>query len=403
MIKLIRADAKFRQSIDTHFVRPKRDVGRVLLVRPPMPAANDSVYRAGRVGTAFDYLFRLVLRRWNPGAAVIESPWIAEHSRVQRELKLDEIYDEFAREEIRQGLLTAYRWRESESGLDCKSINSMTSNPGNPWLSKIPNPHPQATMPVAGLRIHDKWLGQCLREKMSFEEIVEALFLALGDHRKTILEYREAITGARFYGERFVRSGKIHKHLPGVLLKISNLDTLHRISRTNFLPPNPAPYFTEPIPQREVDDLLELYKAIPRDLFVGDRVFLNPELSLLNRDIKPAPSKLVGGGVKADADAIIDDLLLEVKTSKTKITQHLPLQDFCQLMGYFALTSLWGNHQIKRLGIYYARFGYLFEFPIPRALPNKGGRSAFIEWFRKYVKIDKRRVPKYRVPKLDLR
>jgi len=256
-------------------------------------------------------------------------------------------------------------------------------------------------MPVAGLRIHDKWLGQCLRKKMTIEEIVETLYLSLGDHREKILEYREAVAGARYYGERFVRSGKIHKRLPGVLLKISNLDTLYRKFRANFLPPNSDLYFTEPIPQQEVDDLLELYKAIPRDLFVGDRVFLNPELSLLNRDIKPAPRNLVGGGVKADADVIIDDLLLEVKTSKTKITPYLPLQDFCQLMGYFALTSLRGKHQIKRLGIYYARFGHLFEFPIPRALPNKGGRAAFIEWFRKYAKIDKRRVPEYRAPKLD--
>lgn len=281
------------------------------------------------------------------------------------------------------------------------SINFGHSNPEDPWLSKILNLHPQAATVVAGLRIYDKWLSQCLCEKMSFEEIVDTLYLSIGKHREMILDYREAVAGARYYGERFVRSGKMHKRLAGYLLKMSSLDSLYRTSRANFLPPDADQYFSESIPQQEMDDLLSLYKSIPRDLFIGDSIFLNPDLSLLNREIRPAPRKLVGGGVKADADAIVDDLLVEIKTSKEKMTPSLPLEDFCQLMGYFALTSLGRRHEIKRLGIYYARFGYLFEFPIPRALPKKGGRVAFIEWFRKYVKIDKRRVPKYRVPKLD--
>lgn len=281
------------------------------------------------------------------------------------------------------------------------SINSVQSNPEDPWLGRIEKPPPWAATFVADLSIHDKWLGQCLRKKMSFEEIVDTLYLSIGKHREMILDYREAVAGARYYGERFVRSGKIHKRLAGYLLKMSSLDSLYRTSRANFLPPDADQYFSESIPQQEMDDLLSLYKSIPRNLFIGDSIFLNPDLSLLNRDIRPAPRKLVGGGVKADADAIVDDLLVEVKTSKEKITPSLPLQDFCQLIGYFALTHLGHRHEIKRLGIYYARFGYLFEFPIPRMLPNRGGRAAFIEWFRKHVKIDKRRVPKYRAPKPD--
>lgn len=75
LVELTRADAKLRQRIDTNFARPKRDVSRALLVKPPLSSAvKDSVYRAGRVGAAFDYLFRLVLRHRNPGAAIFESP-----------------------------------------------------------------------------------------------------------------------------------------------------------------------------------------------------------------------------------------------------------------------------------------------------------------------------------------
>ena len=183
--------------------------------------------------------------------------------------------------------------------------------------------------------------------------------------------------------------------LAHLLLKISNLNVLHRTMRANFLPPAADAIFVEPIPQREIDDLLALYRAIPDDLFRGESVWLNPDLSILNEDIRPELRKLVAGGVKADADLIVDDLLIDIKTSRDRMTRLLPLQDFCQLMGYFALTSLEGRHRIGRLGIYYARYGYLFEFPIPRARAGSGGRSAFLEWFRKQMAIDKRRVSKH--------
>ena len=137
---------------------------------------------------------------------------------------------------------------------------------------------------------------------------------------------------------------------------------------------------------------------IPEDLFRGERIWLNPDLSILNRDIRPAPRRFVGGGVKADADLIVDDLLIDIKTSRERMTPMLPLQDFCQLMGYFALTELAGMHRVRRLGIYYARYGYQFEFPIPRARSGSGGRPACLEWFRKQMKIDKRRVPKFKSP-----
>ena len=161
--------------------------------------------------------------------------------------------------------------------------------------------------------------------------------------------------------------------------------------RANFLPPGADSIFVDPIPQSEIDDLLALYRAIPDELFRGESVWLNPDLSVLNRDIRPEPRKLVAGGVKADADLIVDDLLIDIKTSRERMTPLLPLQDFCQLMGYFALTSLEGTHRIRRLGIYHARYGYLFEFPVPRARAGPGGRSAFLEWFRNILLSRRRR------------
>ena len=206
-----------------------------------------------------------------------------------------------------------------------------------------------------------------------------------------------AVAGARYHGEKFVRTGLMASCLPEYLLRISNLDVLYRSSRANFYPPDPDPIFVEPIPQQEVDDLLQLYRAIPDQLFQGVRIFLNPDLSIPNDGTRLTPTRLAGG-VRADGDVIIDDMLLDVKTSAAKMTPKLPLREFSQLMGYFALTSLAGGHRIRRLGVYYARHAYLLEFAVPRVLPNLGGRPAFLEWFRKHLKVDRRVVPGRQLP-----
>ena len=386
LVKRIKSDAKLRKKIDATFARPRPDITRVRMVEP-LPLTG-SAYRPARVGTAFDYLLRLVLRHRNPDAAVVDGPWIAELPSVKDSLLLDSPYGDHTHDEIRGTLRDGYRWRKTDHGLDCMSIDSALSRPDNPWLRNMKDPNPRAALRTGGLNLQDKWMAKRLRENKSLAEIVEILFLSVGEQRERIREYREAIAGARYFGERYVRTGEMPALLPRYLLKMSSLDALYRTDDANFLPPNVDPYFSEPIPQPEVDDLIALYKAIPEHLFRGDRVFLNPNLSIQNRGVRRASRKLATGGVKADADLIINDLLIDLKTSDNNITPLLPLQDFCQLMGYFCLTSLAGEHKVRRLGIYYARFGYLFEFPIPRARPGMGGRTAFMKWFRKHMQID---------------
>ena len=403
LTNLIRTDKEFRHRVDTTFPRPERDSMKVLLVAPPKTSSTDAKPWSGRIGTAFDYLFRLVLRQRNPDAAIYEREWVAENPIITRKLIKDWSSGEQKRKEIRQSLEKSYVWRVSEQGLDCMSINSMVNRPEEPWLRTGSDPHPQEGLHTECFFIKDQWLANNLRDGLSFDDLVEILFDSIGRHCCRISEYREAIAGARYYGERFVRTGVMPHELPHLLLKVSNLDTLCRTHSANFLPPDPDRLFTEDIMQGEIDDLLALYRTIPTNLFLGDEVSLNPVVSILNRDCSPKPAKPWNGGIKADADVIIDDLLIDVKTSMKKITPTLPLQDFCQLMGYFALTALGGKHQIKRLGIYYARFGYLFEFPVPRALPSTGGRAAFVEWFRQHVRIALKRIPQYKVPKTTKR
>ena len=393
----IRSDARLRGTIDATFERPMRDASRTRLVDPP-PSRTGAVYRPDRVGTAFDYLFRLVLRNRNPAAAVFERPWVAENAPGDRYLHLDWAYGEETREKISAELHKWYLWEEFEDGLDCEPVHSRLSGEAGYWLRHTPDSDLKAGMPVEQLYITDTWLAARVREDLSFGEIVDALYESLGRYRRRISVYREAMAGARHLGERFVRTGEMSEALARCLLKISNLDGPHRTGHAIFLPPDADAGFVEPIPRCEIDDLIALYRAIPEVLFRGGRVWLNPDLSILNRDIEPASRKPVAGGVKADADVVVDDLLVDVKTTGKRMTRTLPLEDFCQLMGYFALAELAGTHRIRRLGVYYARYGYLLEFPIPRARRGSGGRGAFLEWFRKKMGIDRRRVPTFKPP-----
>ena len=395
----IRSDAKFRKKINATFARPRRDAGRSrLAVPPPSRSGRGVAYRPDRVGTAFDYLFRLVLRHRNPDAGVIERPWVAEKALEQGHLSLGWAYGDQTKETIAAELEKWYLWEEFDDGLDCLPYHSRLYPNRGYWLRDMKDSELKEGVVFDHLYIQDKWLAARLRENLSFEEIVDTLFDSLGQHRRRVSAYREAITGARHLGERFVRTGEMTGGLAHDLLKISNLDVLHRTMRANFQPPGADAIFVEPIPEQEIDDLLALYRAIPEDLFRGERIWLNPDLSILNRDISPPPRRIVRGGVKADADLIVDDLLVDIKTSRKGMTPTLPLQDFCQLMSYFALTELAGTHRVRKLGIYYAGYGYLYEFPIPRARSGSGGRPGYLEWFRKQMKIDKRRVPKFKSP-----
>ena len=102
----------------------------------------------------------------------------------------------------------------------------------------------------------------------------------------------------------------------------------HRTTRANFLAPSPDPIFTNPILERNVLDLLALYAAIADDAFSGHCVYLNRNARSSNRDIDLASRRLVRGGIRVDADFIVDDLLIDVKTSKTKTTPSCPWRIF---------------------------------------------------------------------------
>lgn len=127
----------------------------------------------------------------------------------------------------------------------------------------------------------------------------------------------------------------------------------------------------------DVDDLKSLMSIFDHSKFAfQDRLILNPTFG--------AGSIMVGG---ADADIIVDDMLIEIKVTKKYSLQRSYLN---QLIGYCLLARIGGINgnkslsPIHRIGIYYARHGELWSMD----LSEWGPENHYIEaekWFQELV------------------
>lgn len=106
---------------------------------------------------------------------------------------------------------------------------------------------------------------------------------------------------------------------------------------------------------------------------IDDKAFTTSAECILNPSFGAA-SALVGG---ADADLLIGDTLLEIKTVKDlAISPH-----FQQLMGYYCLSCIEGNFNIRNVGIYFARHGILWTIPVNKVV-DKATFPALLMWFK---------------------
>jgi hypothetical protein len=129
----------------------------------------------------------------------------------------------------------------------------------------------------------------------------------------------------------------------------------------------------------DVEDLrrkLGLARRLPSSPFVSSRVcVLNPSFD--------KASRLVGG---ADADVLIDDTLIDVKTTKRLL---FTAEMFRQLVGYYVLSKVGGiahgvrpKPQIRHLAVYFARFGVFASLPVERVV-TASNFPAFLHWFKR--------------------
>ena len=182
--------------------------------------------------------------------------------------------------------------------------------------------------------------------------------------RREILE--EAISGHK----RYLQNGKIDDRLLQSVLCLAKLDVLCRREVEDSF--HDALGKTD---AKDVQDLRRLISLVQPEMFKAKKVCaLNPVFG--------RASELVGG---ADCDLVIDDALIEIKTTK-----HFRVERsyFNQLVGYYVLSKIGGiegapkGHRINRLGVYFSRHRHLWLFDV-RTVVKERELSGFIRWFKK--------------------
>jgi hypothetical protein len=164
----------------------------------------------------------------------------------------------------------------------------------------------------------------------------------------------------------YLESGQMTDEVIRNALLLAQLDPIYR-----------AGYIDENIGRIDDNDVADLRELIS---LVNPQTFTAQEYCMLNPTFGEA-SRLVGG---ADADLIIDDMLVDVKTVKDlKLTRDY----FLQLMGYYVLYRIGGiDHaphslSISRVGIYYSRYAELYSFNISDVIDPET-LSPFMEWVK---------------------
>ncbi len=167
--------------------------------------------------------------------------------------------------------------------------------------------------------------------------------------RSLLKKAKEIISEAKANHAEYLASGHMTKNLIISSLQLAQLDFIYRAGQVSD---NLGHFYEE-----DIEELQKLMRVVPADLFRAS------QLCVLNPTFGHA-SLLVGG---ADADLLIDDTLIDIKT-----TIHLKISryEFNQLVGYYALYKIAGidgtdsDVEIKKAGIYFSRYGLLYTFKI---------------------------------------
>jgi hypothetical protein len=232
------------------------------------------------------------------------------------------------------------------------------------------------------LRFYIKWLNPSAIEGEWIAEHVQKGFL---EHKAMILpgptqeEYLKTrqlykiasrnVDEARAAYQRYLEDGEITDELIRCAVHLARIDP---IFRAWYVDPNMGV-----ADDGDVEDLRKLISLVKPEFFRAEKLCaLNPTFGLASR--------LVGG---ADVDLVIDDTILDIKTTK-----HLKLQQryFHQIVGYYLLFRLGGladapmEPEITTLGIYFSRHGKLVTFPV-KSIINESQLPAFYEWLREYI------------------
>lgn len=188
--------------------------------------------------------------------------------------------------------------------------------------------------------------------------------------KATLTIAQEIIQHAQLHFKKYKRDGIITQSLLKSALQLAQLDAIYRAS---YPDDNLGTIYRE-----DINDLKRIISYTDLSLFHAKKVcLLNPTFGIA--------SKLVG---HADADLLIDDTLLEIKTTKNLT---LARREFNQLIGYYVLYRIGHidgapkKQKINHIGIYYSRHNYLHIMDI-KDIVNEKTFPVFIKWFKKRAK-----------------
>jgi hypothetical protein len=175
---------------------------------------------------------------------------------------------------------------------------------------------------------------------------------------------RKMLQEAKICHSDFLKTGKVNDDIISAAIQLAQLDPIYRAL---YIDPNMGK-----VDKSIVDEMRDMLKLAKRkDFTARSYCALNPVFG--------EASYLVGG---ADADLIIDDTLIDIKTTKSG---KINMSQFHQLIGYFILNQLGGVNgkkiKINRLGIYFSRYGELVTFSAENIVNDKF--SELVTWFRK--------------------
>ena len=191
-----------------------------------------------------------------------------------------------------------------------------------------------------------------------------ALDLLSGSQRERALQ---TIEWAKSVRDAYVSSGETSDELYKAALNLARLDVAVRTKGKQDVSE------FDPVKGGDVEDLRQLHQNIPdAELESGKVCLLNPTFG--------KASALVGG---ADADLLVDDTLIEIKTLTDA---SLGRDTFNQLLGYYTLHVIDGIGEleakptIRRVGVYFSRHAYLHTIELDDAI-ERSTYPHFVEWF----------------------
>lgn len=262
-------------------------------VAPPLKLSPNE---SGKVGTAFDYLLRAQVGLWNEIKLKDNLPRVADHGL----LKISE--------------------SEPEIFGSPPTSNSMLSDEGNLDKDKV-----DKLIEKYNLMVNSSQSDNNLGIKIIIK------------HIKTIKIW-----------SKFINGGNIdEKNLINSVWFLGNLESIFRGgNRALEYYRNDLSLLLKSPQQYILDDLLNLWGSLKtsKDFFVkNNSIFLNPNFN--------EASQLVGG---ADADIVIDNILIDIKTTKNPGYYY---KDTTQIVGYYILAAMSGDPwPIKTLALYKPRF-----------------------------------------------